>query len=184
MLCGLYSSIRKTTMYHPFAFMRLPYSLLVALDSRMYHYWMQPVHYLVRIVHIVSMSAFFGIDMIFDIALFRRGGQAALAAISRLIVPWIHTVFAVAMVSGVALFFYDPVRVGSRGYLSPKLLLITLAIGLVAICHRRIYLPSLGGRPAGLARARIAAAGSLLLWTGVIVLSCLNSEGVPKVFLR
>ncbi|ACI51140.1 conserved hypothetical protein [Gluconacetobacter diazotrophicus PA1 5] len=171
-------------MYHPFAFMRLPYSVLTALDSRMYHYWMQPVHYLVRIVHILSMSGFFGIEMIFDFALFRRNGQATLGAVSRLIMPWVHWMFGVAMVSGVALFFYDPVRIGSRGYLSPKLLLIALALGLVALVHRRIYQPSMGGRPAGLPRSRVVAVASLLLWTGVIVLSCLNSEGVPKVFLR
>ncbi|WP_323990103.1 MULTISPECIES: hypothetical protein [Nguyenibacter] len=171
-------------MSHPFAFMRLPYAVLIALDSRMYHYWMQPVHYLVRIVHIISMSGFFGIDMIFGAALFRRNGHAALAAITRLIVPWLHTLFAVAMLSGVALFFYDPVHIGSRGYLTPKLLLIALALALAAFCHRRVYMPALGGGPAGMLRARAAAGLSLLLWSGVIVMSCLNSEGVPKVFLR
>ncbi|MBB2201557.1 hypothetical protein [Gluconacetobacter tumulisoli] len=171
-------------MSHPLAFMRLPYAVLIMLDSRMYHYWMQPVHYLVRTVHMISMAGFFGIDVVFDAALFRHGGQQALAAVSRLIVPWIHTLFAVAMVTGVALFFYDPVHIGSRGYLTPKLLLIAMAVGLAAFSHRKIYLPALGGRPAGTTQARLVAGTSLLLWTGVIIMSCLNSEGVPKVFLR
>ncbi|GBQ87766.1 hypothetical protein AA13595_2233 [Gluconacetobacter johannae DSM 13595] len=171
-------------MSHPLAFMRLPYAVLTMLDSRMYHYWMQPVHYLVRTAHMISMAGFFGIDLVLDAALFRHGGRQALAAVSRLIVPWIHALFAVAMVTGVALFFYDPVRIGSRSYLTPKLLLIAMAMGLVAFSHRRVYVAALGGQPAGTTQARLVAAASLALWTGVIVMSCLNSEGVPKVFLR
>lgn len=169
---------------HPLAFMRLPYDLLVAMDSRMFHFWMQPVHYLVRIVHIVAMSIFFGMDVLFDLSLLRRDYQAERAIIARLTFWWAHWLFAVTMVSGVLLFFYDPVHIGSRGYLSPKLLLTTLALINAGLCHSSLYIPAIRGQPVPLMRARVGAGVSLLLWTGVIIMSCLNSEGVPKVFLR
>ncbi|PYD49247.1 hypothetical protein [Novacetimonas pomaceti] len=169
---------------HPLAFMRLPYDLLVALDSRMFHFWMQPVHYLVRLVHILAMAVFFGMDVLFDLSLMRRDYRAERAIVARLAFWWMHWLFAVTMVSGVLLFFYDPVHIGSRGYLSPKLLLMTLALVNAAICHNRLYIPALRGQAVSLTRARTGAGISLALWTGVIIMSCLNSEGVPKVFLR
>ncbi|GBQ30087.1 hypothetical protein HLH34_10470 [Gluconacetobacter azotocaptans] len=169
---------------HPLAFMRLPYDVLVAMDSRMYHYWMQPVHYLVRTLHILSMAGFFGMDLLFGITLCQNREKNILAAVSRLLVRWVHSLFAVAMITGVALFFYDPVHIGSRAYLTPKLLFIVLAMGLAAIGHRRVYLPALAGRGGASTPARVVAVASVVLWSAVIVASCLNSEGVPKVFLR
>ncbi|GBQ86187.1 hypothetical protein AA13595_1833 [Gluconacetobacter johannae DSM 13595] len=169
---------------HPLAFMRLPYDVLVAMDSRMYHYWMQPVHYLVRTVHILSMAGFFGMDLLFSITLCHNREKHVLSAVSRLLVQWVHSLFAVAMVTGVALFFYDPVHIGSRAYLTPKLLFIALAMGVAAIGHRRVYLPALAGQGGTTTKARLVAIASITLWSAVIIASCLNSEGVPKVFLR
>ncbi|GBQ49517.1 hypothetical protein ACM0P6_01525 [Komagataeibacter sucrofermentans] len=169
---------------HPFAFMRLPYAVLMALDSRMFHFWLQPVHYLIRIVHIISMAMFFGMDMLFDLGVLRPRMAARIAPAAQLMVRPLHVTFAIAMVSGVVLFFYDPVHIGSRAYLTPKLLLITLAMLNALWCHRSVYLPVLRGNAAMSVRGRIGASLSLLLWSGVMIMSCLNSEGVPKVFLR
>ena len=169
---------------HPLAFMRLPYEVLVALDSRMLHFWLQPVHYLIRIVHIISMALFFGMDMLFDLGMLNRRMTGRLAPAAQLMVRPLHVNFAIAMVTGVILFFYDPVHIGSRAYLTPKLLLIMLAMLNAWWCHRTVYLPVLRGHASPTLRGRIGASLSLCLWTGVVVASCLNSEGVPKVFLR
>ncbi|AXY23377.1 MULTISPECIES: hypothetical protein [Komagataeibacter] len=169
---------------HPLAFMRLPYDLLVAMDSRTLHFWLQPEHYLIRIVHIISMAMFFGMDMLFDLGILNRRVGNRLAPVAQLMVRPLHVTFTIAMLSGVVLFFYDPVRIGSRAYLSPKLLLITLAMLNAMWCHRTVYMPVLCGRPVATMRGRVGACLSLALWTGVMVMSCLNSEGVPKVFLR
>ncbi|BAK82738.1 hypothetical protein [Komagataeibacter medellinensis] len=169
---------------HPFAFMRLPYALLTAMDSRMLHFWLQPVHYLIRIVHIISMALFFGMDMLFDFGILSRRMAGKLAPAAQLMVQPLHINLAIAMVTGVILFFYDPVHIGSRAYLTPKLLLITLAMLNAWWCHRSVYLSVLRGCNTPSLHGRIGACLSLCLWTGVMVMSCLNSEGVPKVFLR
>ncbi|RFD19042.1 hypothetical protein DY926_13360 [Komagataeibacter melaceti] len=169
---------------HPFAFMRLPYWLLTALDSRMLHFWLQPEHYLIRIAHFLSMAMFFGMVMLLDIGILNPRMTSRVAPAAQLMVRPLHISFAIAMVSGVILFFYDPVRVGSRAYLSPKLLLITLALVNARWCHRRVYMPIMRANTVVTWQARMGAWLSMALWTGVMVMSCLNSEGVPKVFLR
>ncbi|MBL7232515.1 hypothetical protein [Komagataeibacter oboediens] len=169
---------------HPLAFMRLPYEVLIAMDSRMLHFWLQPVHYLIRIAHIVSMAMFFGMDMLFDLGILTPRMAPRLAPTAQLMVRPLHITFAIAMVTGVVLFFYDPVHIGSRAYLTPKLLLITLAMFNAMWCHRSVYLSVLRGHPVISLRGRVGASISLCLWTGVMIMSCLNSEGVPKVFLR
>ncbi|ATU73099.1 hypothetical protein CFR78_05075 [Komagataeibacter rhaeticus] len=169
---------------HPLAFMRLPYEVLVALDSRMLHFWLQPVHYLIRIVHIISMALFFGMDMLFDFGILNRRMAGRIAPTAQLMVRPLHVNLAIAMVTGVILFLYDPVHIGSRAYLTPKLLLITLALLNAWWCHRSVYLSVLRGDAAPTLHGQTGACLSLCLWIGVMVMSCLNSEGVPKVFLR
>ena len=170
---------------HPLAFLRLPYALLTALDSRMYHFWLQPVHYIIRMLHVLSSAAFFGIDLLFVLAVAQHLDRHVLTAISRFMMRPLHWSFGVVMVTGVLLFFYDPVRVGSRAYLTPKLIAIALALISAKFAHRAIFrpivtseekeLPSWSGRLCML---------SGLLWIAVFVFSCFNSEGVPKVYLR
>jgi hypothetical protein len=169
---------------HPLEFMRLPFWLLVALDSRMLHFWMQPVHYLVRVVHILSMSMFFGAVMVIDLRLMSRTARVSLRPLAELVLPWLHWSFAVCFATGIALFFYDPVHIGSHAYLTPKLLLIAIAMTSAWIGHKRSFKPTFFGEAQVRTETRVTAALSLLLWAGVIVCSCLNVEAVPKVFLR
>jgi hypothetical protein len=169
---------------HPLAFMRRPYGLLMALDSRMLHFWMQPAHFLVRIIHIVGMAVFFGFVALIDLGLLRRAGTVKLRAVADLALPGLHASFAVTFATGIALFFYDPVHVGSHAYFVPKLLLIVLAMLNATVGHRRRYGAVLLGEATATGGTRGMAVMSMLLWTGVIVCSCLNTEAMPKVFLR
>ena len=40
--------------------LRIPSQTLAALDWRPFHFALQPYHYVVRMAHIIAMSAFFG----------------------------------------------------------------------------------------------------------------------------
>ncbi len=169
---------------HPLAFMRLPFDLLVALDSRGFHYALQPVHHLVRLVHILAMAVFFGGVAMLDLRLLGWARPLSMRALAQALLPWIYWSFGICFATGLLLFFYDPVHVGSHGYFVPKLLLILLG-SILAVAYRRTRFHLAFVESTSMpASARVAGTISLLLWTGVIVCSCLNTEAAPKVFLR
>ncbi len=170
--------------HHVLAFLRIPYEVLIALSDRPLHFQMQPFHHLIRLAHILSMSAFFGGILLLDLRLIGTRAVVPLLSLAQHALPWIYAAFAVAFASGVALFAYDPVRVGSHAYFTPKLGFILLGLLNAAWFHRTGYDAALietGRMPVG---ARLAGGVSLLLWTAVIVCACLNTEAAPKVLLR
>jgi hypothetical protein len=167
-----------------FDFMRIPASALVALDDRTLHFAMQPVHFLVRLVHVLSMAAFFGGIGLLDLRLMGWRGTVALRPFAEHVLPWLYVTFAVAILSGLLLFAYNPVHVGAHAYFAPKLALIALGLANALAFHRTSYLAALAGTGTPPLSARAAGAVSLLIWTGVVVCSAMNVEGVPKVLLR
>jgi hypothetical protein len=163
-------------------FLRIPSDALVALDWRPYHFALQPYHYLVRIGHVVSMAAFFGGIAALDLRLMGWRVTLPLRSLADLVLPWLGVTLMVAVVSGLALFFYDPVHVGSHAYFTLKLLLIALGVINAALLRRSAFTAE---APAVLsAQARFLGAMSFALWTGVVICSSLNVEAVPKVLLR
>ena len=177
-------------MADPSAFdaLRIPSSVLIALDWRPYHFAFQPYHYLVRATHVLTMAAFFGGIAALDLRLIGLWRQVPLRGFADQIIPWLYVTFGVTFVSGIALFLYDPVHVGSHAYFSFKLILTCIGLGNAALFRQSGYLMSLPSDPSAAVllnmRARTVGALSLVLWTGVILCACLNVEGVPKVFLR
>ena len=169
-------------------FLRIPSDVLVALDWRPYHFALQPYHYIVRITHVVSMAAFFGGIAALDLRLMGWRVMLPLRPFADQVLPWLYFTFGIAIVSGFALFFYDPVHVGAHAYFTLKLLLTGLGLVNAALFRRSGYLAALAAEtpsPAQpSARARIVGAVSIALWTGVVVCACLNVEAPPKVLLR
>jgi hypothetical protein len=169
-------------------FIRIPSDVLVALDWRPYHFALQPYHYLVRMAHVASMAAFFGGIAALDLRLMGWRASMPLKHVADLVLPWLYLTFAIALATGIALFFYDPVHVGSHAYFSLKLLLTGLGLLNAALFRRSAYYATLAAEaPASAkpsAHVRLAGAVSLLLWTGVVVCACLNVEAAPKVLLR
>lgn len=163
---------------------RIPAVSLIALDSRLLHFWMQPLHYLIRIVHIVSMAAFFGGILLVDLRLIGRRERISLRELTGQVIPAVYVSFVAAMVSGVVLFCYDPVHVGAHAYFVPKLTLIGLGMLNALVFHRTTYVAALGASGAMPVSARAAGVVSLLIWSGVLICACLNTEGAPRVFLR
>jgi hypothetical protein len=163
---------------------RIPAQALIALDNRALHFALQPYHYVIRLAHVVTMAGFFGGIALLDLRLLGWRGTVPLRAFAESALPWLYATFGFAVLTGVALFLYSPVHVGSHAYFAPKLLLIALGLGNALVFHRTSYLAALAAERVMPASARIAGALSLLLWTAVLVCSSLNVEGVPKVLLR
>jgi hypothetical protein len=163
---------------------RIPTNVLVALDWRPYHFAIQPVHYLIRTAHLVSMAAFFGGIGLLDFRLMGWRQAVPLRGFALHVLPWLWATFAVALATGVALFLYDPVHVGSHAYWAPKLLAIALGLANAAVFHRTSYVTALAASLRLPASARVAGAVSLLCWTAAVVFASLDAEGVPRVLLR
>src|SRR6266436_6463361 len=127
-------------MADPTAFLRIPSDALVALDWCPYHFAVQPYHYLIRLTHVVSMAAFFGGIAAPDLRLMGWRAALPLRPLADQVLPWLYVPFSVAILSGFALFFYDPVHVGSHAYFTLKLLLTILGLVNAALFRRSGYL--------------------------------------------
>ena len=169
---------------HTLAFMRIPFSVLESLDSRELHFWMQSVHHLIRLLHILAMGAFFGAVATIDLRLLGWQRTVPLRAIAIQVLPLLYFSFGVTIVTGVALFLYDPVHTGSHAYFTPKLILIVAGMAVVAYYRKTRFGVAMRAEARMPSSARLAGALSLALWTGVVVCSCLNTEAAPKVYLR
>ncbi len=132
---------------HSLAYLRIPFETLMALDSRTLHFHMQPFHHLIRLAHIVSMAAFFGAIGLLDLRLLGFRSAVPLRAFAENVLPWLYATFGVAFATGVALFLYDPVHVGSHAYFTPKLILIALGVMNALLYH--LYALSQGARRRG-----------------------------------
>ena len=125
------------------------------------------VYPLVNSLHIVGIALLFGAIVPLDLRLIgwrRRAG--AVDDVAALLLPVAITGLVLAVAAGMLLFATD-----ARGYAAStpfrvKLLLLSAAL-LNAIALR--FVPWQSAGPVGL-RIRIAAAASILLWLGVIVL--------------
>lgn len=162
---------------------RIPAQYLIALDNRALHFALQPWQFLIRAVHVLAVSVFFGAITVLDLRLLGRAPELPLQALTRLILPWVYASLAATMVTGVALFFYDPLAVGSHDWLTPKLLFIALGLAN-AIWFNAAYLPAQLASATGLTTAgKVAAAVSILLWGLAILCACLNAEPPPRLYL-
>ncbi len=156
---------------NPLAFAKLPADLLTLLASRAVHDSLQPLHHLVRLLHVLAAAGFFGSVALLDLRALRPPGVVPFAALARQVHPWLVTSFALTIASGVVLFAYDPIRVGAHAYFTPKLALLALGLGNARLLHR--------ARSA----SRLAGVVSLAAWLGVMICSALNHEAAPRVAL-
>ncbi len=164
--------------------LRIPPEILIALDNRTFHFAIQPYHYIIRIAHIVSMGAFFGGIIFLDLRLMGLKSRVAIHDLSQQFMLWIYIFFAITVVTGIPLFLFDPVHVGSHAYFAPKLVLLVLGLANAALFNRLMAPKLAAGSDITPWQARIAGTLSVVIWTAVVVCSSMNVEGVPKVLLR
>ena len=167
----------------PLAALRIPFDILIALDNRSLHFALQPYHYAIRAAHVLSVAAFFGGIVLLDLRLMDLRVTAPLRGFVEHTTPWLYATFAVAMVTGVALFLYDPVHVGSHAYFTLKLLFILLGLVNALVFHRWALSGALRAETRLPRSAKIGGAVSLGLWVLVMLTASLNVEGPPKVLL-
>jgi hypothetical protein len=167
-----------------FDVLRIPPEVLIALDNRTFHFAIQPWHYLIRVAHIVSMGAFFGGIVFLDLRLMGLKSRVTIRNLSEQFLLWIYIFFGITVVTGIPLFLYDPVHVGSHAYFTPKLILLVLGLANAALFNRLVGAKLAPDDSITPWPARVAGTLSALLWTGVIICSSMNVEGVPKVLLR
>jgi hypothetical protein len=167
-----------------FDLIRIPTQTLIALDWRPYHFGLQPYHYMVRAAHILSMALFFGGVCLLDLRLIGWPRTLPPEPFAGQVRAWLYLTFAVTTVTGVALFFYDPLHAGSRAYWTPKLIAIALGLANAAVFSRTdsIWVPGPQGQMPVL--ARLTGTLSLIFWSAALVFACLNTEAMPKVLLR
>ncbi len=170
---------------HALPFLLIPPEILASLDDRAYRFALQPYHHLVRMAHILSVSFFFGAVMLLDVRLTGiGGGKVALKGLADLLMPSLYVTFVVSMITGVMLFFYDPVHVGSHAYFTLKMILIVVAMANAALFNRWGFSQALATTGPMPLRARILGAVSLAAWLGVMICADLNAEAAPRVLLR
>ena len=162
---------------------RIPFDLLVALDYRPLHFALQPYHFLIRAAHVMAMGVFFGGIVLLDLRLMSVRSVAPLRHFTEHLLPWLYITFAITFLTGVALFLYDPVHVGSHAYFTLKLLFMLIGLANAGLFHRWALSNALKARGALPPSAKLAGAISLACWVIVVLCASLNVEGSPKVLL-
>ena len=124
--------------------------------------WLYPA---LETVHILGLGLLVGAAWSWDLRLLGAGRAVSVSDLARLLLPAARAGFAAAAASGVLLFASDAVSTAANPAFRAKLLLIALAGANAALFHRAF--PSTAAWDRGVrapARARTAAALSLLLW--------------------
>jgi hypothetical protein len=173
-------------MYDPsqaLAAFRIPSDLLIAMDNRDLHFAMQPYHFAIRAVHVLAVGAFFGGIVLLDLRLIGVRATAPLQGFVQQTIPWLYLTFAVVVLTGIGLFLYDPVNVGSHAYFTLKLLFIFLGMVNAVAFHRWALSDALKAEIKMPRSAKLGGAISLGLWVLVMLAASLNVEGPPKVLL-
>lgn len=163
--------------------LRIPADLLVALDYRPLHFALQPYHFVIRAIHVLSVAAFFGAITLLDLRLMGVRAVAPLRLFVHHVLKWLYVTFGISAVTGMALFFYDPVHVGSHAYFTLKLFFMAFGLVNAVLFHRMGLAEAIATDGAPSRAAKIAGAVSLALWVLVMVAASLNVEGPPKVLL-
>jgi hypothetical protein len=163
--------------------LRIPSDLLIALDNRDLHFALQPYHFIIRATHVLSVGAFFGGIVLLDLRLMGVRAVAPLQGFVEHTIPWLYLTFAIAFVTGAALFLYDPLHVGSHAYFTLKLVFMGLGLVNALVFHRWMLADALKAAVTMPRSAKLGGAISLILWVLVMLTASLNVEGPPKVLL-
>jgi hypothetical protein len=131
--------------------------------------WTYPI---VEASHVLSLCLFAGLTSMWDLRLLGLNlrGTSVSEAAARLL-PWVHLGFACMAVTGLLLFWSDPVRFYGNVFFQVKMVMLVLA-GVNAVLfhlttYRGVTAWDLDDRPPS--RARAAAVVSLALWSLIIV---------------
>lgn len=167
-------------IYQDFGFY-LPTNVLLWIAQSQLRHWvyqLQPVYGAIRFLHLIGTVGFAGLAALFNCRSLGLLGGLQFGTSRRSLVNALNTSFAATLVTGVVLFLYDPLQIGSHTMFLPKLVLTTLGFLIAYWPHRRSSLgPRLVARPA-------FAAASLAIWIAVIGCSTWNRVERPLSLSR
>ncbi|GAA1571652.1 hypothetical protein GCM10009678_62910 [Actinomadura kijaniata] len=122
-----------------------------------------------EIVHLVGLALLVGPAVTFDLRLLGVGRRLlAVPAAARLLLPTARWGFALAAVSGAAMFASGAVEVAGSGAAPVKFALLGVALVNVLAFHRGVYRTVGVWGDTAPAAARAAAVVSLATWAGVV----------------
>lgn len=146
----------------------LPIDLLTWLattDVRMALAGSRVVYGLLRFAHLTCLAGFLGLLLAFELRALGVLGVSALAEARTVLGRALGIGFWGTILSGIALFLYDPLGTGLHSMFLPKLVLVALGYTLTRV---RRWLP-----------ARPVAIASLLIWVLVIGAATWNKVERP-----
>jgi len=131
--------------------------------------WVWP---LVESTHVLSLGLFVGTTMMMDVRLLGLAYQRIPASdFTTRMLPWTRAGFVVMVVTGLLLFYSNPVRYYQNVFFRLKVLVLILA-GLNAwLFHFRVHrrVGQWDRDPLPPRAARVAAAVSIIAWTSVVI---------------
>lgn len=153
----------------------LPVEMLVWLATtplRLSVYGLRPVYGVIRFLHLTGMAGFLGMLLLIEVKRLGLFSEASLQAARLPVLTLMNAAFALTVVSGIALFLYDPIGIGLHTMFLPKLALIVLGL-LHAYRIERLKLMSRQFW------RRASAAAALGIWLLVMAASTWNAVERP-----
>ena len=131
--------------------------------------WMYPI---IESVHVLSLTLFVGMSVLWDLRLMGvLLTPVSITETQERLIPWMMAGFVLMVVSGIVLFFGDPVRFYLNIFFRVKLVLLLFAGANAYFFHASASghdLRSWDLAPRTPFRARLAGSLSIFLWAGII----------------
>jgi hypothetical protein len=153
----------------------LPVSLLVWLattEFRLWVYGLRPVYGAFRFLHLFGVAGFLGMLILIEVKRLGFFPGASFQAMRAPVLALMNSAFALTVLTGFALFVYDPIGVGLHTMFVPKMILIV--IGLIH-AHGVERTPLMRNQTL----RRMSAAFALAVWTMVMGASTWNAVERP-----
>ena len=126
----------------------------------------------IETAHVLGLCLFLGLAVLLDLRLL--GGALRRTPVSEFVarvMPWTWAGFALMVVTGLLLFYSDPVRFAGNVFFQIKVVLLVLAGLNAAIFHTTVYrrIASWDTSAATPRAARVAGGVSLCAWAGIVL---------------
>lgn len=153
----------------------LPVNALVWLATtnlRLWFYGQRSLYGAVRFLHLVGMAGFLGMLLLIEVKRLGFFRDSSLQSARLPVVTLMNWAFGLTVLSGVALFLYDPIGVGLHTMFLPKLVLITLGLFHAYGVERTPLMKNQTLR-------RLSAGVALTVWLSVMAASTWNAVERP-----
>ena len=153
----------------------LPVGLLVWLattELRLWVYGMRPLYGVVRFLHLLGMSGFLGMLLLIEVKRLGFFPAASIQSARLPVLTLMNAAFALTVLTGLGLFFYDPIGIGLHTMFLPKLILIALGLVHAYGVERTPLMKRQSLR-------RLSAGFALLIWIAAMGASTWNAVERP-----